>query len=64
VADADVQPIASRPGVLSLIPNRGALGLILGAAGFDELDWLAAATSHNEQVRGGDRAIAVARVSA
>jgi len=62
--DADVQPSASRAGVLSLIPNRAALGLMLEAAGFDELEWLAAGTTHNAQYRGGDRAIAVARVSA
>ena len=62
--DYGEQPIASRAGVLSLIPNRAALGLMLEAAGFDEIEWLAAGPGHNEQYRGGDRAIAVAHVSA
>jgi tRNA (mo5U34)-methyltransferase len=55
---------ASPTGTLSLIPNRAALELMLRVAGFEDIDWLEPGEDHNEQYRRGDRAIAVARVSA
>ena len=64
VYEADAaNPIASAGGVLSLIPNRAALELMLRVAGFDEIEWLHAREDHNAQYQRGDRAIAVGRVA-
>jgi tRNA (mo5U34)-methyltransferase len=60
----DDHQTASTAGVLSLIPNRAALELMLRVAGFDEVEWLEPREDHNEQYRRGDRAIAVGRASA
>lgn len=60
--DADQNPLASTPGVLSLIPNRAALELMVRAAGFERAEIVKAATHHNPQYRIGDRAVALGRV--
>lgn len=57
---AEWNPIASAPGVLSLIPNRAALELALRVAGFAEVEFLAASAPLNEQYVAGDRAVVLA----
>lgn len=62
--DSAANPIASKPAVLSLIPNLRALELIVSAAGFRELTLLEPAPHHNAQYRERDRVVAIARVDA
>jgi 2-polyprenyl-3-methyl-5-hydroxy-6-metoxy-1,4-benzoquinol methylase len=59
--DSAHNPAASTPGVLSLIPNRAALELMVRAAGFESVQIVEAASHHNPQYRVGDRALALAR---
>ena len=59
--DSDHNPLASTPGVLSLIPNRAALELMVRVAGFDRAEIVEAAPHHNPQYRVGDRAVALGR---
>lgn len=59
--DSDRNPVASTAGVLSLIPNRAALELMVRVAGFESCEIVEAASHHNPQYRVGDRAVALAR---
>ena len=59
--DSDRNPLASTPGVLSLIPNRAALELMVRVAGFASSEIVEAAPHHNPQYRVGDRAVALGR---
>jgi tRNA (mo5U34)-methyltransferase len=59
--DAAENPVASGVGVVSLIPNRAALELVVRAAGFRSCEFLDAAPPLNEQYVVGDRAVAIAR---
>jgi tRNA (mo5U34)-methyltransferase len=60
-SDSGANPVASPEGVLSLIPNRAALELMLRVAGFGEVEFLSAAPPLIPQYVGGDRAVALAR---
>jgi len=60
--DSAANPNASKPAVLSLIPNVRALELIVSVAGFRELQLLEPAPHHNPQYRERDRVVAIARV--
>jgi len=59
--DSDRNPLASTPGVLSLIPNRAALELMVRVAGFERSEVVEAESHHNPQYRVGDRAVLLAR---
>ncbi|MDQ2760380.1 MAG: class I SAM-dependent methyltransferase [Actinomycetota bacterium] len=59
--DSDLNPLASTPGVLSLIPNRAALELMVRTAGFEHCEIVGADSHHNPQYRVGDRAVALGR---
>lgn len=59
--DAEQNPLASAPGILSLIPNRAALELMIRTAGFGDTQIVEAAAHHNPQYLSGDRAVALAR---
>lgn len=59
--DAEHNQLASAPGILSLIPNRAALEAMVRVAGFDRVDFVAAAPHHDRQYVRGDRAVVVAR---
>ncbi len=52
--------LASLVGVMSLVPNRAALGLMPRWAGFDHVDFLVAQPHHDPQYIVGDRAIVAA----
>ncbi len=52
--------LASLVGVMSLVPNRAALGLMPRWAGFDQVDFLNAQPHHDPQYIVGDRAIVAA----
>jgi hypothetical protein len=58
--DSEFNPVASTVATLSLIPNRAALELLVRAAGFTRVDFLRAASHHNQQYVVGDRAVVVA----
>ncbi len=59
--DSPHNPVASTPGVISLIPNRAALEVMVHVAGFTSVQLIEAGPHHNAQYRVGDRAIALAR---
>jgi cephalosporin hydroxylase len=59
--DAHVNPVASAPGIASLVPNRAALEAMASAAGFGHLEWCEPLPHHNRQYREGDRAVLIAR---
>jgi SAM-dependent methyltransferase len=61
--DSTANPLASAPGVLSLIPNLAALELMPQVAGFDNVDVAVPAPHHNQQYLDGDRAIVFAEAS-
>lgn len=58
--DSADNPLASVVGVISLVPNRAALQLMLWRAGFTHLSFPVAAPHHNPQYQSGDRAVALA----
>jgi hypothetical protein len=60
--DSSANPIASKPAVVSLIPNLAALELVVSAAGFRSFELTKTARGHNVQYRERDRAVAIARV--
>ncbi len=60
--DAEINPVASSGGVLSLIPNRVALQQMAVVAGFARTEFLTPAPHHNPQYVHGDRAVMVAWV--
>jgi SAM-dependent methyltransferase len=59
--DAEQNPLASRGGVLSLIPNRVAVEQLVRAAGFSDVEILTPYADHNAQYVRGDRAVLLAR---
>jgi hypothetical protein len=59
--DSEANPLASAAGVLSLVPNRAALELMLTAAGFAQIDIPTAQAHHAQHYINGDRAVALAR---
>jgi len=59
--DADVNPLASVTGVMSLVPNRAALEMLARVAGFGDVRHLEAAPHHAPQYVRGDRGVVVAR---
>jgi tRNA (mo5U34)-methyltransferase len=58
--DAELNPVASSGGVLSLVPNRVALEQMAIVAGFSRTEILAASPHHNQQYVAGDRAVMLA----
>lgn len=58
--DADINPVASSGGVLSLVPNRVALEQMVTVAGFRRTEFLTPAPHHNPQYTRGDRAVMLA----
>jgi tRNA (mo5U34)-methyltransferase len=60
--DAELNPVASSGGVLSLIPNRVALEQMAIVAGFSRTEIIAASPHHNQQYVLGDRAVMLAWV--
>ena len=60
-ADAEVNPLASVTGVMSLVPNRAALEMIARVAGFRHVRYLDASPHHDPQYLRGDRGVVVAR---
>lgn len=58
--DAQINPVASEPGIVSLIPNRDAVEAALAAAGFSRWEWPAPAPDHNRQYLDGDRGVVLA----
>jgi tRNA (mo5U34)-methyltransferase len=56
-ADADLNPVASANGVLSLIPNRTALQQMADVAGFSHTEFATPSPHHNPQYLRGDRCV-------
>ncbi len=61
--DSVVNPLASAPGRMSLIPNRAAVEEMALAAGFSEVEMLTPPPLSDVQYTSGDRGVFVARVS-
>jgi len=61
--DGSGNPLASTPGVMSLVPNRAALEAMPLWAGFDRVDFLSPQPHHDPQYIVGDRAIVAAAVA-
>lgn len=59
-ADAELNPVASSGGVLSLVPNRVALEQMAIVSGFTRTRFLVPAPHHNPQYVRGDRAVMLA----
>ena len=59
-ADSEQNRLSSMKGVMSLVPNRAALGDMPLWAGFDRVTFLEAAADHDPQYVEGDRAIVAA----
>jgi SAM-dependent methyltransferase len=59
--DGDSNPLASAPGVMSLIPNRMALEQMTRLAGFGRTQFATPNASHNRQYVSGDRGVLIAR---
>jgi tRNA (mo5U34)-methyltransferase len=55
--DHESNPLASAGGVVSLIPNRGALAQAAEAAGFADVRFAVPSETHNHQYVFGDRAV-------
>jgi len=55
--DADINPVASANGILSLVPNRTALQQMASVAGFSRTEFAVPAASHNPQYVNGDRCV-------
>jgi len=60
-ADAEVNPLASVTGVMSLVPNRAALEMLAQVAGFRHVRYLEPSPHHDPQYLRGDRGVVVAR---
>jgi len=60
-ADAEVNPLASVTGVMSLVPNRAALEMLARVAGFRHVRYLDPSPHHDPQYLRGDRGVVVAR---
>lgn len=58
--DAELNPVASSGGVLSLIPNRVALEQMATVAGFSRTEFVTPSPHHNPQYVRGDRAVMLA----
>jgi tRNA (mo5U34)-methyltransferase len=58
--DAEINPVASSGGAVSLIPNRAAVELSARAAGFSRIEWPPPQPHHDAQYRNGDRAVVLA----
>jgi SAM-dependent methyltransferase len=58
--DATLNPMASAPGALSLIPNRVAFAELARVAGFGRVEFAAPRDSHNSLYLNGDRAVMTA----
>ncbi len=61
--DSVVNPLASGPGRMSLIPNRAAVEEMATAAGFAEAEMLTPPPASDVQYTSGDRGVFIARVS-
>lgn len=59
-ADALTNPVASAPGVVSLVPNPPALEAMVLGAGFSRIELREARPHHNKQYRDGDRVVLIA----
>jgi tRNA (mo5U34)-methyltransferase len=59
-ADAATNPVASGTGIVSMVPNRAAVELMLEAAGFRTWEWREPLQHHNHQYTLGDRGVIVA----
>ena len=59
-ADALTNPLASAPGVVSLVPNLPALEAMVLGAGFSRIELREARPRHNKQYRDGDRVVLIA----
>jgi hypothetical protein len=59
--DAADNPLASASGVMSLVPNRAAMELLVRVAGFSSIEFQDPAPHHDIQYLRGDRVVVLAR---